>query len=175
MNSNTEKNDGQASCEYQENVGILRQIDFFSSLPLEATKVFAYLCTRETFRPGDYLFQQDEEGDRAYYIISGSARLDRRIDDTEKTMRTYTAGAFIGRLALMGKMRRLFSLKASTEVTCLIIGREKFTRALEQFPDIMPKIIKVLVDNIYNWEKRFLADRSVDGENSFQQIGVSLV
>ena len=75
MNSNTEKNEDGATSEYQENLNILRQIDFFSGLPLEATKVFAYLCIREKFKSGDFLFQQDEEDEQAYYIISGSARL----------------------------------------------------------------------------------------------------
>ena len=45
MNSNSGKNESGTSSEYQENLDILRQIDFFSGLPLEATKVFAYLCS----------------------------------------------------------------------------------------------------------------------------------
>jgi len=46
------------SCEYQENLGILRQTYFFSGLPLESLKIFAYLCTREKFREGEFLFRQ---------------------------------------------------------------------------------------------------------------------
>ena len=154
---------------------ILRQIDFFSSLPLEAIKVFAYLCIREKFKPGDYLFEQDEEDDRAYYIIAGNTQLEHKSNTDEENVRSFKTGEFVGRLSLMVKMRRLFSLKAQTEVTCLVLSREKFTRALEQFPAIMPKIIKVIVDNIYSWEKRFLANRTDACNDCLQQIGVSLV
>ena len=175
MNSNTESNKDQGACEYQENVDMLRQIDFFSGLPLEATKVFAYLCTRETFKAGDYLFQQGDEDDRAFYLISGDALLEHKSEKTEGAVRTYTSGEFVGRLTLVGKMRRLFSLKAQTDVTCLVLDREKFSKALEQFPDVMPKIIKVLVDNIYNWDKRFLAGHTSDCRDCLEQIGVSLV
>ena len=175
MNSNTESNKDQGACEYQENVDMLRQIDFFSCLPLEATKVFAYLCTRETFKAGDYLFQQGDEDDRAFYLISGDAQLEHKSEKTEGAVRTYTPGEFVGRLTLVGKMRRLFSLKAQTDVTCLVLDREKFSKALEQFPDVMPKIIRVLVDNIYNWDKRFLAGHTADCRDCLQQIGVSLV
>ena len=175
MNSNMEKDKAQGACEYQENVDMLRQIDFFSGLPLEATKVFAYLCTRETFKAEDYLFQQGDEDDRAYYLISGEAQLIQTAEKAEGVVRTYKAGEFVGRLTLMGKMRRLFSMKAQTDVTCLVLDREKFTRALEQFPDVMPKIIKVLVDNIYNWDKRFLAGRTTECRDCLKQIGVSLV
>lgn len=175
MSSNLEKNEGGTSCEYQENLNILRQIDFFSGLPLEATKVFAYLCSRELFKQGDYLFLQDDEDGRAYYVISGSARLVHRANGNETTIRDYHEGEFIGRLALMGRMRRLFTLQAINAVTCLTIDRAKFTKALGQFPEQMPKIIKVLVDNIYNWEKRFIANRTGDCEDCMQKVGVSLV
>ena len=175
MSSNLEKNEGGTSCEYQENLDILRQIDFFSGLPLEATKVFAYLCSRESFKQGDYVFMQDDEDGRAYYVISGSARLIHRANGKETTIRDFHEGEFIGRLALMGHMRRLFTLQASTDVTCLTIDRAIFSKTLGQFPDQMPKIIKVLVDNIYKWEKRFIANHTCDCEDCMQKVGVSLV
>jgi len=175
MSSNLEKNEDGKSCEYQENLNILREIDFFSGLPLEATKVFAYLCSRELFKQGDYMFMQDDEDGRAYYVISGSARLIHSVNGNETAIRDYQEGEFIGRLVLLGRMRRLFTLQAITDMTCLTIDRAKFAEALEQFPDQMPKIIKVLVDNIYNWEKRFIANRTGDCEDCMQKVGVSLV
>lgn len=175
MNSNTEKNEDGATSEYQENLNILRQIDFFSGLPLEATKVFAYLCIREKFKSGDFLFQQDEEDEQAYYIISGSGRLLHVIDGQELIIRDCEEGEFLGRLALMSTMSRLFSLRARTDMICLIITREKFTKALEQFPDLMPKLIRVIVENIYSWERRFVVHRTVDCSDCFKEMGVSLV
>lgn len=175
MNSNTEKNEDGDTSEYQDNLNILRQIDFFSGLPLEATKVIAYLCIREKYKSGDFLFQQDEEDEQAYYIISGSARLLHVVDGQEHDIRDYQEGEFLGRLALMSAMRRLFSLRARTDMICLTITREKFTKALEQFPHLMPKLIRVIVENIYSWEKRFVARSPVDCSNCFKEIGVSLV
>lgn len=175
MNSNTEKNEDGAACEYQENLNKLRQIDFFSGLPLEATKVMAYLCIREKFKAGDFLFQQDEEDEQAYYIISGRARLLHVADGQERVIRDCEEGEFLGRLALMSPMRRLFSLRARTDVICLTITREKFTKALEQFPDLMPKLIRVIVENIYSWEKRFVAHSTEDCSVCLKEVGVSLV
>jgi CRP/FNR family cyclic AMP-dependent transcriptional regulator len=175
MNSNLERSDSAGSCEFEENLSILRQIDFFSGLPLEAIKVFAYLCHREHFRPGEYLFQQDEEDGRAYYFVSGNARLVQQVDGNEVEVRDYGEGDFIGRLALMGKMRRLFSLRAATEVGCLTLSQEKFTKALEQFPEQMPKMIRVIVEGIYKWEKRFIRQRTGDCDDCTRKIGVSLV
>ena len=66
-----EKNNTTPSSEFQENLELLRQIYFFSGLPLETLKVFAYLCTREKFKPDEYIFNQDEDDGQAFYIIKG--------------------------------------------------------------------------------------------------------
>jgi CRP-like cAMP-binding protein len=171
---NDEKTTGVSS-EFQENLDILRQIDFFSGLPLEATKVFAYLCVRETFKTGDLLFHQDDEDGRAFYVLSGSTKVTFNDGQNTKTISHVRKGEFLGRLVLMGNMRRLFSLEAESDVTCLVMSREKFTRALEQFPQVMPKMIKTLVDSIYKWEKQFMAGRPDKCDQCLPKLGVSLV
>ena len=70
-----EKNNTTPSSEFQENLELLRQIYFFSGLPLETLKVFAYLCSREKFKQDEYIFSQDEDDGRAFYIINGQAQL----------------------------------------------------------------------------------------------------
>jgi len=175
MNSNSERNDTGESSEYTQNLNILRQIDFFSGLPLEVIKVFAYLCSREPFKPGDVIFQQGDDDDRAMFIISGNARLFQHTGDAETTIRDYLAGEFIGRMTLLGQIRRLFSLTATTEMVCLVLTRDKFSKALEKFPDLTPKFIEVVVTNIYRWEKLFLKTRSGDCDECLKIAGVSLV
>ncbi|UCH21609.1 MAG: cyclic nucleotide-binding domain-containing protein [Deltaproteobacteria bacterium] len=175
MNSNSENNKKIASCEFQDNLNILRQIDFFSTLPLELNKILAYLCTRDTYKEEEYLFHENDDDGQAYYIISGKARLFYNQAGKQRMIRDYEAGAFFGRLALLGNMPRIFSMKAINELTCLTLTREKFTKALSQFPDQMPKIIKAVAESIQGWEKRFLLHGSENCEACMHNIGVSLV
>ena len=98
---------------FNNNLNILREIYFFSALPIDTLKVFAYLCTRENFKPGDYLFTQDDDDGQAFYLISGEAALIRTENGSETVIRNYTAGDFSGALTLLGNTPRLFSLKAS--------------------------------------------------------------
>jgi CRP-like cAMP-binding protein len=174
MNSSTERQQPRSS-EFQENLGILRQIQFFSSLPLEALKVFAYLCTRETFRAGDYLFHQDDNDGKAFYILSGEAELVRRDGGGELLLRHYGEGDFSGSLALIGDMRRLFSMKALTDMACLILTRDKFVKAIEQFSDVMPKILATVVTSIRDWEDRLFIDQDGLCEACKQKVGVTLI
>jgi CRP-like cAMP-binding protein len=59
----------------------------------------------------------------------------------------------MGSLALLGSMPRLFSLKAVEPVECLLMTREKFTKAIAQFPELMPRLLNSVVARIRNWEK----------------------
>ena len=174
MNS-SEKNRTGPSSELEENLEILRQTYFFSGLPLETLKVFAYLCMRVTFKKGEYIFHQNEDDGRAFYIISGKARLERADNSSAKEIRDCNTGEFLGGLTLLGEMRRLFSLKAVEDTVCLILNREKFSKAVEQFPAIMPRIFKAVAKNIDAWEERFLADRADMCGECMVNLGVSLI
>jgi len=144
-------------------------------MPLETLKIFAYLCTREKFKTDEYIFKQHEEDGRAFYIISGSAILERQDNDTSKKIRDCAMGEFLGGLTLLGEVRRLFSLKAAEDTICLVLEREKFTKAMEQFPNIMPLIFKAVAKNIDFWEERFLADRADMCGECMVNLGVSLI
>jgi CRP-like cAMP-binding protein len=174
MNSSG-KNDSNPASELEQNLNLLRQTYFFSGIPLEALKVFAYLSTREKFKENEYLFRQGEDDGQAFYIIEGEAVLERDDDGVTNTFRNFTSGDFMGGLSLLGEMRRLFSLKATAETTCLILNREKFAKVLEQFQDVMPRIFKAMVMGINNWEEHFLADRTDKCTDCVEQLGVSLL
>ena len=173
--SSSEKNNSTPSNEFQENLNILRQTYFFSGLPLETLKVFAYLCTREKFKHDEYIFSQDEDDGQAFYIITGTALLERRDNAKTTAVREYKAGEFIGGLTLLGETRRLFSLKPDPETTCLVLSREKFSKTMRQFPDLLAKMCNAVAQSIDTWEERFLADRADQCGECLSKLGVTLI
>ncbi len=175
MNSFMEKNDVCEACEFQENLTVLREINFFAQMPMEMIKVFAYLCIRERFKTGEVLFHEHEDIDRALYIIHGKAALSRILDGKEKPAREYEQGVFLGGLALLGKVRQLYTLKATSDLVCLMITREKFTLALEQFPELKPKVLQAMIDRIRGWEERFLLEHGDACENCLAHLGAILL
>ena len=127
MNSSANHNGGP-SCELKENIDCLRQISFFAGLSLEAIKVLAYLCIREKFNAGEYLFQTGDDDPQAYFIVDGRAVLEHRGTGAGRNIRAYGPGEFLGGFSLLGRIHRLFSLKAVRDTQCLILNREKFSR-----------------------------------------------
>ena len=173
--SSSEKNNLAPSSEFQENLEILRQTYFFSSLPLETLKIFAYLCTREKFKQGERLFRQDEDDGQAFYIIEGQARLERTDNGTTTEIRDCKTGEFLGGLTLLGETRRLFSLKSVTDTTCLVLNRGKFLKTMEQFPNLLARICNAVAQSIDSWEDRFLSDRSAQCGECLSRLGVTLI
>jgi CRP-like cAMP-binding protein len=90
-------------------------------------------------------------------------------------IREYEAEDFLGGLVLLSNMHRRFSLKAVTDITCLILTRDKFLITMEQFPELFPRIIKSVVENISSIEGRFLASSAEGCENCRQMTGFSLL
>ncbi|MCG6980713.1 MAG: cyclic nucleotide-binding domain-containing protein [Deltaproteobacteria bacterium] len=175
MNSYTENRQLPESSEFQQNLELLRQMDFFSVLSLEALKVFAYLFTREKFSPGEDLFQQDDNDGKAFFIISGTADVVREDERGEAILGKFAEGEFFGGLALLGDMRRLFSVRAQEDMMCLVMTREKFTKALEQFPELMPRVLQATVKGIRLWEKRLLLEPGGLCNQCRKKVGVSLI
>ncbi len=153
----------------------MRQIYFFSGLPLETLKIFAYLCTRENFKQGEHIFRQNENDGQAFYIVEGKARLEREDNGDTTIMRDCESGEFLGGLTLLGATGRLFSLKSVADTTCLVLNREKFAKTMAQFPDLMMKICKAVAQSIDTWEKRFLTDQGDQCGECMGRLGVTLI
>jgi CRP-like cAMP-binding protein len=171
----SETNKSTPSSEFEENLQLLRQIYFFSGLPLETLKIFAYLCTRAKFREGEYIFRQNEDDGHAVFVVTGKARLEREDNGETKEIRDCESGEFLGGLTLLGETGRLFSLKSVAETTCLVLNREKFAKTMEQFPHLMVKICKAVAQKIDNWEKRFLTHQGDQSSQCMEQLGVTLI
>ena len=176
MNSSQEKDKVCIICEFQENLATLREIDFFSELPLDLLKIIAYLCAQEKYQEGDFLINKGEDDGQAFYIISGKAGLMYDSENKESHMiHEYGPGKFIGGLSLIGKMRRLFSLKAIEDTLCLVLTREKFSKAIAQFPDITPRLFQAVITRILNWEEKMFLEQGLNSDTINRIAGVSLV
>ena len=173
MDSSTGKNSAGAACEFQQNLEILRQIEFFAGLPMETLKVFAYLCARETFAPGEYLYSEDEDDGQAFYILSGQLDLIHDTEGRSQTIRAYAPGEFIGGLSLLAPLRRLFSLQAGQETECLVLNREKFAKSIEQFPELIPRVFKSVADRIRDWDQERLFEMDEKGLSLEGNVGIS--
>ena len=75
----------------------------------------------------------------------------------------------------MGETRRLYSLRAVEKGKYILLSRDRFTKAIQQFPEQMPRIIRIVVRSINDWEDRFLEELAADCGGCLPRLGVSLL
>jgi hypothetical protein len=53
--------------------------------------------------------------------------------------------------------------------------RDKFSKAVAQFPDLTPKLFQAVINRILKWEERMFLERGQSSEVCANIAGVSLV
>ena len=173
--SSSDENDPNPPCEFQDNLNQLRQTYLLGGLPLEVLKVFAYLCAREKYQRGDYLFRQGEDDGNAFCIVSGRARLELSAGETSHPLREIGPGQFLGGMTLLGPAERHFSLAAVDDTVSIVLSREKFSKTIKQFPEQMPRIFKAVVGAVNEWERLFLETLDPGCGGCLPHLGVTLL
>jgi eukaryotic-like serine/threonine-protein kinase len=85
---------------------------------------------RRSFAKGALIIREDDVGDAAYIITSGSCRVYRRSGDGEETLATLGAGEVFGEMALLLDEARVASVEALTPVTLLVLSKETIAEEL---------------------------------------------
>lgn len=158
--------------ELQRNMEILKEVSFFEGFPVEVLKLLAYLCVRGEYEEGDIIFEKGDDPGMAYYILSGSTVLVRDGSQGEEKLRSYAAGEFIGGFSLLGPMPALFTLRAETQLSAIILTREQFTKVLEQHVELNPLLRKAMLKQLRRWEKLNIEELDTC---CLQKVGVTLL
>lgn len=157
MSSFMEKNDNVP--EMQQNMELLKEIPFFSVLPVKVLKLISFVAVRGNFPAGSHLYEKGDDTDRAYLVLNGSLALTTRENDEEKTVvQRFTEGDFFGSLSLFGYMPALFNLTTETKTTVLTIDRKQFSKFLVQFPEIQTLSMKSILKEIHRWERTNISE-----------------
>lgn len=133
-----EQNEGR--CDLHCCMQILRDVPLFAGLSSEFFRVMAYLCERQAYGAGQVILAAGETAETAVIVVRGDARIERE----GRRIATLAKGSCVGGMALLGKFRWLYSLRAETEAECLLLSRRKF---LPQFV-ARPDALAVLAGNV---------------------------
>ncbi len=145
--------------EMQQNLELLKAVPFLASFPVQALKILALLAVRGNYLPGDLLHEEGDDSDRAYLILHGNLNLVTKVDNNENVIiQEFNKGDFLGSLSLLGRVPALFNLTAKSKATVLIIGREQFSKILEQFPETKALSLKAVLKEIHQWERTNISE-----------------
>lgn len=174
MSSSTEQNQAPNACGYDSFLDIIRGLPIYSRVPLDVSKVLAYLCTSETFVPGDCLVRQGEHAEAFHYLTCGRVEVSRQDNGSDVVIKTLGQGDTLGGLALVLGGRSLFTVRAVEETTTMTLTREKFLKTVQRFPQVEPAMLQSLAEHVLAWEERFLARHPEEFAAMGQDFGITL-
>lgn len=173
MNSSEEKN-SKPQCEFDQNFATLRELPHFHKLPVELLRALALHCRQQSYHVGEDVFEQGALEERAYVVLKGSAGVFRTDDGAERRLSGVDQGRVLCTLSLLGKVERLFTLRAETELLLLTIPGDKIMADIIKSEAFCRSFLQSTASSVIGWEKGLLA-RLAHGEHGEDDFGVSLV
>ena len=118
----------------------LRSIPLFATSSDRSIEVVARIVDEVTYAPGDVQVRQGDPGDSLIIIRSGAAR----VEQDGATIRRLGPGDFLGEIALIDGGVRTATVTAVEPIEALTIGRDGFTRLMDEFPVIRYDLVSAL-------------------------------
>jgi CRP-like cAMP-binding protein len=128
----------------KDEVDLLRKVPLFAHLDPAKLKLLAFTSTRASFKPGQELFHQGDEGDAAYLLLSGEADVVADTPSGEVLVATVGQNAIIGEIAILCEVPRTATVRAASQLETLKIEKEHFLRLIREFPDMSVEIMREL-------------------------------
>ncbi|MGB3391226.1 MAG: cyclic nucleotide-binding domain-containing protein [Pseudaminobacter sp.] len=132
----------------KDEVGMLRRVPLFAGVEPSKLKLLAFTSDRVSYSAGQILFNQGDEGDAAYVILSGTA--DILVDSAAGPIKVAEAepNSIVGEIAILCDVSRTATVKATDQLEALRIRKDHFLRLLKEFPEMTIEILRVLADRL---------------------------
>jgi CRP-like cAMP-binding protein len=114
-----------------------------------------------TFKAGETIIEEGDEGSWAYVILSGKAKVFKNTGLGEVTLAIMENGQVFGEMALIEDRPRSASVKADTNLKLRVINREQFNELLRENPSRLIPIMKSLFERLRQ-SSEMLAERTED-------------
>ncbi|MBT3276250.1 MAG: cyclic nucleotide-binding domain-containing protein [Spirochaetales bacterium] len=136
----------------------LGKVSLFANLNDRNLNRLSRVCTLRTYRAGDFIVRQDDEGVGLFVIIRGKVKIVKKTDDgREIEIATHGSGEFIGELAVLDGAKRTASVIAAEESECLVLASWDFTSVLKANPKIALDILPVIVRRFRETNEQLLS------------------
>jgi CRP-like cAMP-binding protein len=124
----------------------LAQVSLFENLNPKYIKGIAGICTERTFKPGDLLMKQGENGIGLFIILSGRVRIEKSdASGTQVELAENGAGEIMGEMAVFDGSPRSASVIAIQETTCLVLASWEFNSFLKAHPEAALELLPIVV------------------------------
>ena len=125
-------------------VEIIRKIPLFSQLSKKGLEDVAHIADELDLPAGKVMAKEGDRGREFFVLLEGEAEVTK----SERRINTMRNGDFFGEVALVTKMPRTASVKATTDVRVLVITERDFGALLKRSPEVGRCVAEALAERI---------------------------
>lgn len=126
----------------------IRQIGLFATLRPKELRVIDSLLYERRYLKGEIVFDEGEEGQALYVVLSGRVLICRPADPAVEIIAEIPAGSLFGELALLGGAPRNAQARAADDSVLAALSRTDFERLVETHAAIASKVAMQLARDL---------------------------
>lgn len=134
----------------KDEVDLLRSIPMLAKLPSNKLKLLAFASDRVSFAKGEVLFEQNDEADAGYIIISGQGDVlvSTGPDTPPAKVASIKPHEFVGDMAILCDIPRTATVAAATDLEALKIRKEHMMELINETPSLAVSVLKEQVQRL---------------------------
>ena len=133
---------------------LLKDLPLFNKVDLAKLKLLAFTSERLTYDDNQIVFNEGDEGDAAYIILSGTAVVSIAQGSKELELDRIKKGGFVGDISLLCDVPRTATITAQNSLTALQIKKDTFLNLIAEFPEIAIEMMRALASRLDNTNKQ---------------------
>lgn len=122
----------------------------FAGVDPKRLRLLAFMSESLTYREGELIFDQGEDGDSAFVVIEGAAKVTVDIDGEKVDVAEIGPKQIFGEMAVLCDMPRTAAISAKSDLSVLRIERDPFLKLLREFPEVSLKVMRFLARRLEN-------------------------
>lgn len=103
----------------------------------------------QTYAPGDTVVAQGDPATRLFLIVEGTAAVEQ---EGQGRVGSLGNGEFFGELALIEAHGRTATVRAETDLTCLVIPAWEFKASLQEHPQMAIPMLETIISRLHRRE-----------------------
>lgn len=133
----------------EADIGCLRQLSLFASLPAPRLKLVALMGEKLHFEAGTQIVAEGAQPDGAYVVLQGEVEISNEQAEGRGRRFLMTTGNMIGAVPILCDRGYIGTISAKTEVSMLRLPRDLFFELLETMPDFSLALSRDLASQLY--------------------------
>lgn len=129
-------------------VEAMQQTPIFSGIDPKRLRLLAFMSESLTYREGELLFDQGDEGDSAFVVIDGQASVLINIGGEKKEVAVIGSKQVFGEMAVLCDIPRTAAIGAKSDLEVLRIDRDAFLKLLGEFPEVSLQVMRFLATRL---------------------------